>query len=268
MVQYFGRVYADHDVPWHYPWFYFAATVPVGLQVLGLIGVVRGWKDRRSSPFPLLLVGTILVFLGLFSSRVPVYDGDRLFVHVFPAWALLIGLGFGWLWDHPFGTRRRRALLAGLLLTQGIGVVTIHPFGLSYFNALVGGLPGASRLGLELTYWSDTIDHVLLDRLALAARPGALAAMVPTLYPGQGVLTTGFDRSLARRDIILQDDAASTQAEWVVLSGRTAYWRPQLWDRLRSGRGQRVATRSRQGVELSALWHFPPGGGDPVRPPR
>ena len=31
---------------------------------------------------------------------VPVYDGERLFLHVFPAWALLIGLGFGSLWNH------------------------------------------------------------------------------------------------------------------------------------------------------------------------
>ena len=47
-----------------------------------------------------------------------------------------------------------------------IGVVATYPFGLSYYNLLVGGLPGAERLGLELTYWSDAVDDVLLDRLA------------------------------------------------------------------------------------------------------
>ena len=94
MVQYFGQVFADRDVPWHYPWFYFAATVPIGLLALGAIGV-RAWLDRSPHrPFPLFLVGTIVVFLGLFSTRVPVYDGERLFLHVFPAWAMLIGLGF------------------------------------------------------------------------------------------------------------------------------------------------------------------------------
>ena len=44
MVEYFGRIMPDRDVPWHYPWFYFAVTVPVGLQLLGVFGLVQGWK--------------------------------------------------------------------------------------------------------------------------------------------------------------------------------------------------------------------------------
>ena len=55
-VQYFGRVYLDRDVPWHYPWFYFLATVPVGLHAIGIVGLVRGWRERRGDGFPLLLV--------------------------------------------------------------------------------------------------------------------------------------------------------------------------------------------------------------------
>jgi 4-amino-4-deoxy-L-arabinose transferase-like glycosyltransferase len=257
VAEYFGRTYADRDVPWHYPWVYFATTVPVGCQVLGILGVVRAWKGRRDDPFPVLLVATILFFLLLFSTRVPVYDGERLFLHVFPAWALLIGLGFGWLQDQPFARRRGRVVLWALLLSQGLPVVWMHPFGLSYYNALVGGLAGAKRLGLEVTYWSDSIDRVLLDRLAREARPGSSAAMAPTLYPGQGILTTGFNRTLARREIVLQDEAAAARAEWLVLSYRTAYWRPEMVDRLRRGQGRLVSTRSRLGVELASLWHFP-----------
>jgi hypothetical protein len=257
LVEYFGRVYADRDVPWHYPWVYFVATVPVGLHVLGLLGLVRAGKNRRREPFSLLLAGTIVFFLVLFSTGIPVYDGERLFLHVFPAWVLLIGLGFGWLWDSVVTSRRGRIVLGGILLAQGIGVVSMHPFGLSYYNALVGGLPGAKQLGLEVTYWSDAIDRVLLDRLARAARPGSSAAMAPTLYPGQGAETTGFHRGLARRDLILQDDQAAAQSEWVVVSHRSAYLRTELVNRLQQSGGRRVATRSRWGVDLSALWHFP-----------
>jgi hypothetical protein len=256
MVEYFGRVMADRDVPWHYPWFYFAVTVPVGLHVLGALGVLHGWKNRRADPFPLLLMGTIVAFLALFSTRVPVYDGERLFLHVFPAWALLAGLGFGWLWAHFRAGPRVRFALVGFLLAQIYGLVVLHPFGLSYYNGLIGGLPGAERLGLELTYWNDAVDQVLLDKLALAAGPEDRAALVPTLYPGQGILTT--NRALARRGIILADDPQATVAEWVVLSRRTAYWRPELKDRLRLGKGRPVAFRARQGIWLSALWHFSP----------
>jgi 4-amino-4-deoxy-L-arabinose transferase-like glycosyltransferase len=255
MVQYFGRVVADRDVPWHYPWFYFAVTVPVGLQALGALGLWRGWKDRRVEPLPLLLVGTIAFFLVLFSTRVPVYDGERLFLHVFPAWALLIGRGFGWLWQYAGAGAVTRAVLAAFLLLQGLGTVIFHPFGLSYYNGLVGGLPGAERRGLELTYWNDPVDSVLLDLLARKARPGASAALVPSLYPGQGVLTT--TRALVARDIILQDQEAAQHSEWIVLSRRSAYWPVQVRDRIRSGAGRRVAARSRFGVWLSALWHFP-----------
>jgi 4-amino-4-deoxy-L-arabinose transferase-like glycosyltransferase len=256
MVQYFDRVMADYDVPWHYPWVYFAVTVPIGLQALGALGLVRGWRNRRCEPFPLLLAGTILFFLALFSTRVPVYDGERLFLHIFPSWALLIGLGFGWLWDHLFVGLVGRLVLSAFLLLQGLGVVSLHPFGLSYYNGLVGGLPGAERLGLELTYWNDAVDHVLLDRLAREARFGASSALVPSLYPGQGVRTT--NRALVRREIVLQDQEASTRTEWIVLSRRSAYWPAQVRDRIRSGLGRQVATRSRQGIWLSALWHFPP----------
>jgi hypothetical protein len=256
MVQYFGQVYADRDVPWHYPWFYFTATVPVGLLALGAVGLARGWRERRADPFPMLLAATIVFFLGLFSTRLPVYDGERLFLLVFPAWAMLIGLGFGWLYDHVLANARSRAVLSVLLAAQCYGVVALHPFGLSYYNALVGGLPGAEWLGLELTYWNDPVDQNLLDRLAREAQPGARAALVPTLYPGQGILTT--NRALALREIILRDEAEASTAEWIVISRRSAYWRPAVRDRLNRGAGRQVAKRVRQGVWLAALWHFPP----------
>ncbi len=275
MVQYFGQVVADRDLPWHYPWFYFAATVPAGLLALGAVGIVRGWKNRRAEPLPLLLAATIVIFLVIFSTRVPVYDGERLFLHIFPAWAMLIGLGFGWLWEKCLTSHRGRAALLVFLVVQCHGVIVLHPFGLSYYNGLVGGLPGAVQLGLELTYWNDPVDQVLLDQLARDAQPGASAALVPTLYMGQGILTT--NRALARRNIILSDEQEAGHAEWIVISRRTAYWPPEIKERIREGEGQQVAMRIRQGVWLAALWHFQRNktahtasttGAVPTQPPR
>jgi 4-amino-4-deoxy-L-arabinose transferase-like glycosyltransferase len=255
MVKYFGQVMPDRDVPWHYPWFYFAVTIPVGILLLGVLGLFDRWRKRSSDPFPWLLTGSIALFLVLFSTRVPVYDGERLFLHVFPAWAMLAGVGFGRLWA-LWGTGRLGPwLIGGLIAAQGYGTLALHPFGLSYYNLLVGGLPGAERLGLELTYWGDAVDGVLLDRLARETQTGESAALAPTLYPGQGILTT--TRRLVRRDVLLQDEAFVTRAEWLIVYRREAYWRPEVVARLNSGSGRRVSIRSRQGVWLSALWHFP-----------
>ncbi len=259
-VQYFGKVYVDHDVPWHYPWLYFAVTVPVGLQMLGALGLVQAWRTRRVDPFLLLLAGSIGFFLALFSTNIPVYDGERLFLLVFPLWALLMGRGFATAWDWARGKLQVRRVcplrwgLVAIVLAQAYGVVALHPFGLSYYNLLVGGLPGAEQLGLELTYWGDAVDRVLLDRLAAAAAPNASAALVPTLYPGQGIRTT--TRSLHRRRIYLQDEAAAPGADWVVVSRRTAYWSRELRDRL--AHRHPFATRTRQGVWLSGVWSFTP----------
>ena len=260
MVEYFGRIMPDRDVPWHYPWLYFAVTVPIGLQLLGLFGLAQGWKHRRLDAFPCLLAGSIGVFLVIFSTRIRVYDGERLFLHVFPAWAMLIGLGFSRLWNRVNSDRRPRVLLLGLLMAQAYGTLALHPFGLSYYNLMVGGLPGAERLGLELTYWNDAVDRVLLDGLADHVSPGETAALAPSLYPGQGPLST--TRALLQKDVILQDEQAASRSEWLVLSRRRAYWRPELLARLSHGEGQRVMTRHRQGVWLSALWHFPRARAD------
>lgn len=259
-VTYFGQVYADRDVPWHYPWVYFALTVPVGLHALGLLGLARAWKTRAADRFPWLLVAAIALLLVLFSTRIPVYDGERLFLMAFPLWAVLAGLGFARVWEAAAGRTWWRAGAALLLAFQGYGVVAMHPFQLSYYNALAGGLRGAERLGLELTYWGDAVDPVLLSRLVAEAPREAKVALAPTLYPGQGIMTV--TRAMAARALVPKDEDAAGSADWVLVSRRTAYWKPELRQRLRSA--TRVSERAREGVWLSALYRLerpPPTSG-------
>ena len=215
-------------------------------------------RDRRADPLPLLLAGTIVVFLVIFSTRVPVYDGERLFLHVFPAWALLIGLGFGWLWDHRFASVSR-AYRAGWrsCWLQFYGVVALHPFGLSYYNGLVGGLTrcGAAGTGTDL-----------LERPGRpgAARPaGSRSRARCHGGPGANALSRSGDfddesRAGAAKRSSWATNKKRARAEWLVVSRRTAYWRPEIRERLRGGEGRPVAMRTRQGVWLAALWHFPP----------
>lgn len=248
-VLYFGTTYADRDVPWHYPWVYFLTTVPVGLLVLAGWGTVRGWADAALRANTRFWVGSILIFLGLFSTRVAVYDGERLFLVVFPALAILIGQGFALAWDRL--RSGGRVCLLGFVLAQGSGTVWFHPFGLSYYNLLVGGLAGAERLGLELTYWGDAVDGVLLAELARAAVPGQTVALAPTLAPDQGKIAT--TRRLAQLSLIISDAESAATADWLLVSRRSAYWSDPI--RARLGRDRWVAVRGRQGVWLAALLH-------------
>jgi 4-amino-4-deoxy-L-arabinose transferase-like glycosyltransferase len=251
-VQYFGHVFADRDVPWHYPWFYFAVTVPVGLHALGLLGLIRGLRDRPVDRFVLLLAAAVGLFLVVFSTRVAVYDGERLFLVTFPLWAMVIGRGFSaaWRWAQP--KMWRKVMLLSFLCAQAVGALTMHPFGLSYYNLFVGGLPGAERLGLELTYWGDAVDPVLLNRLALAAQPGHTAALIPSLHHLQPSAST--TASLFEHQITLETESAASRADWLVIYRRTAYWKPETYAITRAAP---VFGRRRQGVWLSGFWRRP-----------
>ena len=51
-VFYFGTVWADRDVPWHYPWVMFLVTMPVALLVLAAVGVWACRPRRIADPQP------------------------------------------------------------------------------------------------------------------------------------------------------------------------------------------------------------------------
>jgi hypothetical protein len=93
-VFYLGRVWLDHQAPWHYPWVMFLAVVPVGLLALGAVGTWAKGRRWRDEPDGLWVPGLIVWLLAVFSwPGVPVYDGVRLFLTVFPLWAILVGAG-------------------------------------------------------------------------------------------------------------------------------------------------------------------------------
>ena len=87
----------------------FRGHCPGGFASPGHFRTRARLEHRRLDPLPLFLAGTIVVFLGIFSTRVPVYDGETALS------ACLSGLvavdrtrGFGWLWIR-FATRGRAA---------------------------------------------------------------------------------------------------------------------------------------------------------------
>lgn len=214
---YLGQVWIDKDVPWHYPFVMFAVTVPVGLHVLALLGAVgQGTTLTRSAseglvtsgprwrfglfcgPREQLLVVATLFPLVLFAlPGVAVYDGERLFLVSDPMWAVLIGRGAEVALGHLrqkaesgqwrlIASRRARVTIAMLfLMTQSIGVFVMHPCQLSYYNLLVAGLPGARALGLEQTYWGDSLTRSLLLEVARGTPKQAKVIVSPVLHQFQ-----------------------------------------------------------------------------------
>ncbi len=182
---YFGERFADREVPWHYPFVMFLTTVPVGLHLLAFTGLLsdehRVWRGQREQ----VLLGCVLFPLLLFAAPgVTVYDGTRLFLVVFPLWAVFAGRGavavLTWL-QQRFSQRAATGLLATLLVFQAYGLAVVHPCYLSYYNLLVGGLAGAEKLGLETTYWGDSVTREFLKQTVAAVPRGSAIIVSPPL---------------------------------------------------------------------------------------
>jgi hypothetical protein len=257
LVWYFGQVIADRDVPWHYPWLMFLATVPVGLHALGIWGlfgpVGRAWRLQREQ----LILACLLFPLFVFSiPRISVYDGERLFSFVFPLWAVLIGRGSAasWNWASTrFSPRAAVAVLGAFFAAQSYGLWAMAPCWLSYYNLCVGGLPGASRLGLEISYWGDSVTRDLLATTAARVPLGGTVAALPTLHPAQWNEVRLQCPAIKARNIRLAPwgTEASARADYVLMFVRPEYL-PEEFRGLLDGSKIAVEVR-RHGVLLAAL---------------
>jgi len=260
-VWYLGQSLADRDVPWHYPWVMFLATVPVGLHLAGFCGLFGPGKPAWRSPREGLLLASLLFPLIVFSiPGVAVYDGERLFSQVFPLWALFIGRGADCLWHwltRRFSNRLATISLVALMAAQGYGLWSMAPCWLSYYNLAAGGLPGASMLGLEISYWGDGVTRELLEQTARIVPENSRIAVAPTLHAAQWHELLLQSPALRQRNIELVPDspADSKRPRYLLYFMRPEY----LPEELRAGHepDRILAAVRRQGVLLAALIERP-----------
>ncbi len=158
-VQFLGTIYDTprESLP---PYNTIVLTVfatPIVFLALGLAGAWRAVRRWRAEPLLLLFLGHWAFLLLLRAMpHTPGHDGARLFLPAFGALALLAGPGVeqfrGWIGRTP-----RR--LVGVGLVEGaVAVAVMMPAPLSYYSPIVGGLPGATRLGMEPTFYWDALD--------------------------------------------------------------------------------------------------------------
>lgn len=233
-VTYFGRRY--EPAPWHYPTVMTLITVPAPTLLAVAVGAWRvvaewagaqqviDWRERwRNVQWrrraAAALLGWALLVNYLFNSLpgTPKYNGCRLFLPVFPFFALLAGVGIGWAVRAVLREIEKRQPLAGarrtvatvLLLSAALvlplrATIESHPHQLSYYNACIGGLSGAQRHGMEVTYWGETYLHAVPWLNAHAPR-GATIWIDP---PGMGA-TIGVYQTLG----IMRDDLWRTSGD-------------------------------------------------------
>ncbi|QDU39132.1 hypothetical protein Mal4_34670 [Maioricimonas rarisocia] len=265
---YFGERYADRDVPWHYPFVMFDLTVPVGLHLLGVAGIFgRAGDDAVARSRVWLLLLTVLCTLLFFAlPGITVYDGVRLFLVVAPVWAVLIGRGAALLLEWLTGRTRPAVaygLLAILLAAQGWGLVVMHPVQLSYYNLLAGGTRGAAAMGMELTYWGDSLTRSFLSDVAESVPAGSVIDVAPVLHPSylvflemQPALQQTKDGRDGRRKLRAYDDVNRDEIRYAIVFRRRA----DPWASLEHPpkNAQLLAELRRGGVQLAALYEFTP----------
>ncbi len=220
-VYYLGRVYKDTPPPPHYPWVMLFLTLSPVTLFLAIGGIIRKWRDRTLSLF---IIPPLFFLLMVSLPGVERYDGVRLFLPVFP----FLGVLSGYFFKRIYSRRGRLSFL--LLLPSFVSLILIHPYYLSYYNILGGGLKGAERLGMEMTYWGDTINRKVFDYLNLHSSPRSLISFYPA-----GALQTKFYSLLGylkegRRGV----DTVAEGSEWVVIQRREGLFNEKVTRLLKS----------------------------------
>ncbi len=180
----FGQLYEMADVPRYYVPVYIAIRLPL-LTLGGVLAAFAlvlvpslakaaniGGRRRREIGF-VAFIATFPIICQVITQG-PALDGCRHFLFIFPALAVLagIGLSFG---VSALARWHRNAMIAGLAMIAVAYTWTtaklfqLHPYEYLYYNQLVGGLEGASRRFVT-DYWvnimPEAVDelHDFLDR--------------------------------------------------------------------------------------------------------
>ena len=162
---YEGRLIAVPDIPASYLPHLFVLKLPLLMLALGLIGTIgalvvaarRGIGLNRRASLMLVVLAAIFPVALAMITRPALYNGLRHFVFVVPPFAVLGGLGAGWLIDRAraYG-RLALGALAAVVITglawPVAGMVKLHPYEYTYFNALAGGVREAQH-NYMLDYW-------------------------------------------------------------------------------------------------------------------
>jgi 4-amino-4-deoxy-L-arabinose transferase-like glycosyltransferase len=270
-VWWLGAQATDRTVSRLYALTYFLATTPIKLLFVGSLGccprlgTVKGEQSLLPpawGPREVWILGAAAAPLVVFSlPGVPVYDGERLFLPVFPLWLVIVGRGcqlLYWrvqtLW--PQGARLKQLLMLSLALIHLWPIWKLAPCQLTYYASSIGGLPTAETMGLELDYWGSSLTRSLLQDVVQHVPEGSVVAISPVVHTFQ------VDELLRQSPIMRQHrlrlvpyDPSKYPADFVLAFRRLADLPPEL--RLRMATEEPLAAVRRQRVLLAGLYPAP-----------
>jgi len=167
-TSFLGNIY-DFSLPWYYPFYMILITIPPVIVIFYLAGILISLikeafllfkkdvtKAGIGSFFILNALGSLILTA---LPATPDFDGVRLFLPSYYFLAALAGIGFYYLEEiilkFKYGKILSFGTMAICFLPSIYSLISIHPFELSYYNTFIGGIRGATKAGLETTYWND-----------------------------------------------------------------------------------------------------------------
>ncbi|NLJ35775.1 MAG: hypothetical protein GX358_06010 [candidate division WS1 bacterium] len=255
----FGRLFGGQTTgPLLYPLVMLVVTMPVIWLAL-LLGSLPRTLSRRNEADVFLALG-LATNVGLLAlPGAARYGCERLLMPAFAFAAALAVMSAvhlqKWLSDRSPSLRDLSLLLiCALMVVPNIcGIVSYYPYCLSYYSSVVGGLPGASRLGLEVTYWGDAFAGALVSLTDPANRGD-------TFYASNELATGVLDAMMGAAGPELRHhmwqrfvtDQIPPDADWVIVDNSPGTWAPAVWELRRMH--QPAITIERAGVPL--LWLY------------
>jgi 4-amino-4-deoxy-L-arabinose transferase-like glycosyltransferase len=231
-TQFFGHMYnLDHPLPWYNALVWLAITVspmPLAFGALGIYATLRRWQEDRSGTLLVCHWGVLLAVRTL--PLAPPHDAERLILPSFAFFAALVGVGFGRALYRDSLLRPQRIVAQGwakvamviTLAAATFDAVAYFPHNLSYYNRLVGGLRGATALGMEPTYYWDSLDR---DALAWLRENTAEEDWIRfAASPPRNL------QLLVRWGLLPPRHGNTRAPKWYVLQRRPSAWQPRdVW---------------------------------------
>ncbi len=168
-IIYFGQIY-EYSLPWHNGWVWIGITVPVGILIASIVGLILRIPTFKRDRIPVYFGLHLLIWPFLRMLNTPAHDGIRLFLPTFFFIAAFAGWGVVGVSDWFSRSERARLIVRSVLSVVVLApavyaIVRIHPYELSYYSELIGGPRGAWEKGFEISYWYEAFDDRVLGEL-------------------------------------------------------------------------------------------------------